>query len=314
MSVRPCVVEVVDHDDKVAALKQLSKGCDLDLLVGIQDCRILLAKDRKGKSTIGGLVFFEQKSLSRVVIKWIYVAKLWRKLSVARSLIECLECDCCGEGVSVIVVTFDRQNCGMNGLFDRSYGWSTCSHLEAYTFSVKAALAPALIKGEAAVQKRGVRARIEPLSECHDQDVLRASKAKDLPQWAQLDESILSQANREFSRVFYLKGCIVGWLITVPLAVDTLEYRILWVDPEHRHTGVMVKALADVMRAAHLQEGNALPRRSSDFCSPWGKGFFMVHAGNQQMISWVKKRLTQGACQKASLILREKSVDIVAAG
>lgn len=314
MRAKPCVVEVVDQRVKIAVLKQLGKRLDLDLPVRIQASRVLLAKDQQGKENFGILVFSEQKDLSKVDIKWIYVKKIWRRLSIGRSLIEYLEHDSRSKGISTISVLFDQDNCGMHGLAGSSYGWGTCGFFDAYTFSTKAALAPALIKGEATMQKKDLPACIVPLSKCNDQELLPAVKAKKLPQWAQIDELLLSEASREWSRIFYLKDHVIGWLITVPLATGTLNYQTLWVDQEHRYTGIMVKGLAEVMRAAHLQESHGISRKASDFCFPWEKGFFMVHAGNQPMTSWVKKRLTQGKHQKSSLILREKSVEIAATG
>ena len=158
------------------------------------------------------------------------------------------------------------------------------------------------------MKRRSLQACIVPLSECNDEDLLQAAQAKNLPLWAQIDQLLLSEASREWSRVFYLKGHIVGWLMVFMLAAETLDYRSLWLDQEHRHTGIMVKALAEVMRAAHLQEGSRGSQASCESCCPWGKGFFLVSRDNQQMISWVNKRLTQGMYQMSSLVVKEKLV------
>ena len=314
MCVKLCVVEVVDQDGKIAALKQLAKVFDLDLPVRIhQGSRILLARDQRGKASVGILVFTERKALSRVCIEWVYVNKLWRNLSVGRSLIDYLERDCMHKRVSVIEVMFDQQNNGMNGLVSRVHGWNTSRFLDAYTFSAKKALVPALARGEAVMKRRSLQACIVPLSECNDEDLLQAAQAKNLPQWAQIDQLLLNEASRKWSRVFYLKGRIVGWLMVFMLAAETLDYRSLWLDQEHRHTGIMVKALAEVMRAAHLQEGSRGSQESGESCCPWGKGFFLVSRDNQQMISWVNKRLTQGMYQKSSLVVKEKLVATEAA-
>ena len=211
MCARLCVVEVVHQDGKKAALQQLAKGFNLNLPVRIhQGSRILIASDQRGKARVGILVFSEQKALSRVCIEWIYVKKLWRKLSAGRSLIDYLERDCMHKRVSVIEVVFDQQNNGMNGLVSRVHGWNTSRILDAYTFSAKEALVPALAKGEAVMKRRSLQACIVPLSECNDEDLLQAAQANNLPQWAQIDQLLLSEASREWSRVFYLKGRIIG--------------------------------------------------------------------------------------------------------
>ena len=307
MNPKPSVIEVFGQDEKIAALKQFIKAFTFELPARFhQDSRIFVASDQNGQASLGILVFTEHKDSSRVIIEWIYVKKLWRKLLIGRSLMDRLERDCIREGISMIEVMFDQHNSGMHRLASRSHGWSTSGFLDAYSFSAKEALAPAVIKMEAVMQRRNLQASILPLSQCNDKELLQAAQVKNLPKWAEIDQFQISKADRKLSRVFYLKGHIIGWLMVHVLTADTLDYRCLWLDQEHRHTGIMVKALNEVMRAAHLQEGAKVLPRSDGSCCPWNKGFFLVSTENRQMISWVNKRLTRGMYQKNPLINKEK--------
>ena len=120
----------------------------------------------------------------------------------------------------------------------------------------------------------------------------------------------LSEANKEFSRLFIKDDQIIGWLITFPLANETLDYRILWVDGKHRKTGVAIRALAEIIRQAHFQENDAMATSSTnnDRGIPCPKGFFVVHAGNEAMNHFAAKRLAQGTSQQSQLIYREKRI------
>ena len=302
------VVDTIDQSDSAKNFSGLLEEVKLNFLVDADHCCILVARNQHGVGGIGILVA-EKRGQSTMFIKWLHVKKLWRKLSVASVLIQHLESYCLDNGISTISVMFDQKNDGMHSLTRRTHGWSAGEMLAAYTFSAKGALAPALIRGESAIEKRNLQACIVPLSECDHQDILRAAETKDLPEWAQLDQLLLGKASQELSRVFYCKNHIVGWLITFPLTTDTLEYRILWVDQEHRQTGIIVRALVEVMRAAHLQQSPKLQHESGELCCPWRKGFFMVHAGNQGMINWSKKRLSRGKYQEYSLMHRKKIVE-----
>ena len=64
----------------------------------------------------------------------------------------------------MIEVMFDQHNSGIHRLASRPHGWSTSGFLDAYSFSAKEALAPALIKMEAVMQRRNLQASILPLN------------------------------------------------------------------------------------------------------------------------------------------------------
>ena len=92
------------------------------------------------------------------------------------------------------------------------------------------------------------------------------------------------------------------------LAAETLDYRSLWLDQEQPTCRrIMVKAFSEVMRAAHLQEGPEGIKGLVNLAT-LGELSFLVSRDNQQMISWVNKRLTQGMYQKSSLVVKEKLV------
>lgn len=306
MQAKPHVIEIVDKDEKIKTVKRLLEEFNLDFKVNPGDTYILVAKNQHGVGSIG-LLIAERRGQSRLSIKWLHVKKIWRRLSIASTLIKHLESLGQKNGISIISAVFDQKNSGMNRLINSKNGWITGEGLNAYTFSKKVDLAPAITRGETAMRKRNLQASILRLSECNDQEVLLEAEAKDLPSWAQLDQLLLNQAERELSRIFYINNHIIGWLITFSLTTDTLDYQILWVDQEHRNTGIMVVALAEVMRAAHLQE-NPKKRQQSAELQPWRRGFFMVHSENQGMIRWVQKRLSQGEDGKTTLIYREKLI------
>ena len=169
---------------------------------------------------------------------------------------------------------------------------------------------PVLRKLEQTVHHLKHQTRIKPLSECNPQDILEVSDTDHIPEWAQLNRYNLSEANKEFSRLFIKDDQIIGWLITFPLANETLDYRILWVDGKHRKTGVAIRALAEIIRQAHFQGSDTMATSSTnnDNGIPWSKGFFVVHAGNEAMNHFAAKRLAQGTSQQSQLIYREKRI------
>jgi len=302
MRATPFIVEVSDEQEKFNTIKRLLQTYDIGLSADTANTRLYVVKSRRTKGSIGMLIA-EKSCDSKIFIKWLYVKKIWRRLSVASQLIQHLEHYCKNNRICSIATTFDQHNNGMNALTGHKHGWSTGEGLDIYTFNTKKAIASSVTRGELAMQKRNLRATILPLSECNKQEIIQAAEDKKTPRWAQLDDALLQQAVQELSRVFYYNNCLVGWLITIPSTSRLLDYRILWVDREHRHTGIMVKALAEVMRAAHLQNR---PYTESDMCWPWETGFFMVHSDNQGMVNWVTKRLSQDEDKKNCLIYREK--------
>ena len=113
---------------------------------------------------------------------------------------------------------------------------------------------PVLRKLEQTVHHLKHKNQNQKLSGCNPQDVLEVSDTDHIPEWARLNRYNLSEANKEFSRLFIKDDQIIGWLITFPLANETLDYRILWVDGKHPQTGVTIRALAEIIRQATFKD------------------------------------------------------------
>ena len=245
-------------------------------------------------------------------VKYIHVKTMWRHLSIGHALLQRLEQDCRGMGFTTITAIFEQGNHAMNALTKSRLGWSAGEQLNAYTFSSRAAMEPVLRKLEQTVRYRKHQTRIKPLSECNPQDILEVSDTDHIPEWAQLNRYNLSEANKEFSRLFIKDDQIIGWLITFPLANETLDYRILWVNGKHRKTGVAIRASkAEVIRQAHFQVSDATASSSTKNSQglPWPKGFFVMHSGNEAMSNFATKRLAQGSSQQSKLFYREKRIN-----
>ena len=129
-----------------------------------------------------------------------------------------------------------------------------------------------------------------------------------VPQWAQLNATNLSTAIDELSRVFVHNNQIIGWLVTFPLPGETLDYRILWVNDDHRKTGLAIRALTAIIRQAHFQNNVETGKPANDCGKPWLKGFFIMHSQNQAMVNFANKRLAPGTSQRSTLIYREKLI------
>ena len=229
---------------------------------------------------------------------------------MGHALLQHLEQDCRAKGITTITTTFDHQNHAMNALTKKRYGWSEGEQLSAFTFNSRSLMEPALHKLEQTMRYRKHQTRIKPFSECHPQDILQVSDADHIPEWARLNHFNLSEVNKQFSRIFIKDDQIIGWLITFVLANTTLDYRILWINGEHRKTGVAIRALAEIIRQAHFQVSDATTTSSNtnDLGIPWPKGFFVMHTGNEAMNNFAAKRLAQGASQQTQLIYREKHI------
>ena len=155
---------------------------------------------------------------------------------------------------------------------------------------------------------RSQQTEIRALCECNPQDIIHASEMNHVPQWAKLNASNLSTAIDDLSRVFVHNNQIVGWLITFPLLDKTLDYRILWVNDDHRKTGLAIRALTAIIRQAHFQDNVKTATSANDCGKPWPKGFFIMHSQNQAMVNFANKRLVPGTNQQSTLIYREKLI------
>ena len=155
---------------------------------------------------------------------------------------------------------------------------------------------------------RSQQTEIRALCECNRQDIIDASEMNHVPQWAKLNASNLSTAIDDLSRVFVHNNQIVGWLITFPLLDKTLDYRILWVNDDHRKTGLAIRALTAIIRQAQFQDNVKTATSANDCGKPWPKGFFIMHSQNQAMVNFANKRLVPGTNQQSTLIYREKLI------
>ena len=300
-------LERIDQEDQT--IQTLLARFGIETTNQIKQRYVLIARNQQQTKSLG-LLIAEYRQRTTFEITYIHVKRMWRGRSIGRALLQQLERDCKDKGYTTITATFDPKNHAINALTKSQVGWSAGEQLNAYTFSSRSAMEPVLKKLEQTVRYRKHQTRIKPLSECDPQDILEVSGTDHIPEWARLNRYILSEANKEFSRIFIKDDHIIGWLITFPLANETLDYRILWVDGKHRKTGVAIRALAEIIRQAHFQESDAMTHSSTnnDQGIPWPKGFFVVHAGNEAMNNFAAKRLTQGTSQQSQLIYREKRI------
>ena len=237
---------------------------------------------------------------------------MWRRLSIGNALIQRLEQECQVRGITTIKATFGRDNEAMNALTQSHKGWSDGERLNAYTFKSRAAMEPILQRLETPMNHRIQQTRIRPLCECNPQDIIHASEMNHVPQWAKLNATSLSIAVGQLSRVFVHNNQIIGWLITFPLLDETLDYRILWVNDDHRKTGLAIRALTAIIRQAHFQDNVETATPANDLGNPWPKSFFIMHSQNQAMINFANKRLAPGTNQRSTLIYREKPIKQIA--
>ena len=268
---------------------------------------ILVARNQQQTKVLGVLIA-EECQKQTLKITYIYVKPMWRRLSIGNALIQRLEQDCQVKGITTITATFDRENQAMNALSQSHKGWSDGERLNAYTFKSRAAMEPILQRLETPMNHRTQQTEIRALSKCNPQDIIHASELNHVPQWAQLNATNLSMAIGDLSRVIFHNNQIIGWLITFPLLDETLDYRILWLNDDHRKTGIAIRALTAIIRQAHFQDNVKTATPSNDHGNPWPKGFFIMHSQNQAMINFTNKRLAPGTNQRSMLIYREKSI------
>ena len=268
---------------------------------------ILVAKNRQLTKVLGILIA-EKSQEKTLKITYIYVKAMWRRLSIGNALIQQLERDCQAKGITAVTATFDHESQAMNALTQSHKGWSDGERLNAYTFTSRTAMEPILQKLETTMDHRIQQTEIIPLCDVNPQDIIRASGMNHVPQWAQLNTTNLSTAIDDLSRVFIHNNQIIGWLITFPLLDETLDYRILWVNDNHRKTGLAIRALTTIIRQAHFQDNLETATQSNDLGNPWPRGFFIMHYQNQAMVNFANKRLTAGANKRSILVYREKKV------
>lgn len=303
-----CINKLTERDNEDPKIKTLLASFGIDKTETTKN-HTLVARNQQQTKVLGILVA-EESQKQTLKITYIYIKPMWRRLSIGNALIQRLEQDCQAKGITTITATFDHQNHAMNALATSKKGWSKGEQLNAYTFTSQSEMEPVLSKLEQTMQYRNHQTTIIPLSKCNPQDILQASDRNHVPEWAKLNSFNLSDVIAEYSRIFIKGDQIIGWFITFPLGNTTLDYRILWVDDEHRKSGIAIRALAEIVRQAHFQESCAMAASSTnnDRGIPWPKGFFVMNAGNEAMNNFAAKRLAQGTSQQSQLIYREKRI------
>ena len=301
-----CINKLAEQDNKDPTINSLLTSFGVGQTEQTRN-NILVARNQQQTKVLGVLIA-EECQKQTVKITYIYVKPMWRRLSIGSALIQRLEKECQAKGITTITATFDRENQAMNALTQSHKGWSNGERLNAYTFQSRAAMEPILQRLETTMNHRSQQTEIRALCECNPQDIIHASEMNHVPQWAQLSATDLSKAIDDLSRVFLRNNQIIGWLITFPLLDETLDYRILWVDDDHRKTGIAIRALTAIIRQAHFQDNVKTATPSKDHGGPWPKGFFIMHSQNQAMINFTDKRLAPGTNQRSMLIYREKLI------
>ena len=301
-----CINKLAEQDNKDPTINSLLTSFGVGHTEQTRN-NILVARNQQQTKVLGVLIA-EECQKQTVKITYIYVKPMWRRLSIGSALIHRLEKECQAKGITTITATFDRENQAMNALTQSHKGWSNGERLNAYTFQSRAAMEPILQRLETTMNHRSQQTEIRALCECNPQDIIHASEMNHVPQWAQLSATDLSKAIDDLSRVFLRNNQIIGWLITFPLLDETLDYRILWVDDDHRKTGIAIRALTAIIRQAHFQDNVNTATPANDRGHPWPKGFFIMHSQNQAMINFTDKRLAPGTNQRSMLIYREKSI------
>ena len=274
----------------------------------VQERHILVARNQQ-QTRVLGILIAEESQRQTLKITYIYVKPMWRRLSISNTLCRRLEQDCQAKGITTITATFDHGNQAMRALTKSHKGWSDGEQLNAYTFTSRSAMEPILQKFENIMDHRNQQTEIRSLCECNPQDIIHASEINNVPQWARLSATNLSTAIDNLSRVFIHNNQIIGWLITFPLLDEILDYRILWVNEDHRKTGIAIRALTAVILQAHFQDNIETATPANDLGNPWPKGFFNMHSKNQAMVNFANKRLAEGTNQRSTLIYREKPIE-----
>lgn len=301
------IEKIVEIDAEDQTIRAFMARFNIATTNQVKERQILIARNQQQTKSLGILIA-EYSQRETLKITYIYVKPMWRRLSIGNALIQRLEQDCQAKGITTITATFDHDNQAMNALTQSHKDWSDGERLNAYTFKSRSAMEPILQKLETTVKYCTKQTKIRPLCECNPQDIIHASEINDVPQWAQLNPTNLSTAIDNLSRVIIHNNQIIGWLITVPLLDKTLDYRILWVNEDHRMTGIAIRALTAIIRQAHFQDNIKTATPAHDLGNPWPNGFFIMHSQNRAMVNFANKRLAPGANQRSKLIYRQKPI------
>ena len=277
----------------------VAKNKTQTLILGYLIAEIMDDTDAETRATI------EQRKMVKIVHVW--VKSMWRKLHIAKSLINKLEQDCRAKKVTKLSILFDNSNEAMHALTKKKNGWSDPEFLNGYTISSRSSMYPLLKDLKRTTQRLKLKVEMRALDTDNYQRLVDCSQSSaQIPPWAKLNLKKLQIASKEFSRILFEDQKIIGWLITVPIGVDTLDYRILWTDSSYSSKALSIMALTEIIQLAHFKENNQQEAKS-DFGAPWQQGFFLVNTNNRAMNHFAMKRLMNAGGIIKSLIHNEKS-------
>jgi len=275
--------------------------------------KVLTAKNKKKTMTLGVAVlqiwFSSNQKNKEAAMSCIYVKKDWRRLGIGTALLKEAENICISKGVNKLAIIYNTENNAVESLIHRSNGWQIKETLTGYLFESKQKVWPIIESLKKATRSRTIGFSIRPLLDCDHDALIQASGADGTPKWAQLDRHQIDRAEQEYSRVIYKGECIIGWVITVAVDQETLDYHILWTTNTHRDSGsklTAIKALTEIIGAAHFSSEPVDRQKGDDSGSPWKKGFFISRTDNAMINNFARKRLTGSASQQNRLNLGEK--------
>ena len=278
--------------------------------------RVLAAKNKMKTMTLGVAVMQippgSNQTNKGATISCIYVKKNWRRLGIGTALLKEAENICISKGVNKLAIIYNTENNAVESLIHRSNGWQITEALTGFLFESKEKVRPTVASLNKAIKSRTIGFSIRPLLDCDHDELVQASRADGTPKWAQLDRDTIDRAEQEYSRVIYKDECIIGWVITVAVDQETLDYHILWTTNTHRDSGsklTAIKALTEIIGAAHFSSEPDDRQKADDSGSPWKKGFFISRTDNVMMNNFASKRLTGSASQQSRLNQGEKWLD-----
>ena len=278
--------------------------------------RVLAAKNKMKTTTLGVAIIQippgSNQTNKGATISCIYVKKAWRRLGIGTALLKEAEKTCIRERVNKLTIIYNTENNAVESLIHRSNGWQINEGLTGFLFESKEKVWPTVASLNKAIKRGTIGFSIRSLLDCDHDALIQASGADGTPKWAQLDRHQIDRAEQEYSRVIYKDECIIGWLITIAVDQETLDYHILWTTKTHRNSAsklTAIKALTEIIGAAHFSSEPDDRQNGDDSGSPWKKGFFISRTDNAMMNNFASKRLTGSASHQNRLNLGEKWLD-----
>ena len=206
-------------------------------------------------------------------------------------------------------IIYYTDNNAVESLIHRINGWQIIDALTGFLFESKEKVWPTVASLNKAIKSRTIGFSIRSLLDCDHDELVQASGADGTPKWAQLDRDKIDRTEQEYSRVIYKDECIIGWVITIAVDQETLDYHILWTTNTHRNSAsklTAIKALTEIIGAAHFSSEPDDRQKGDDSGSPWKKGFFISRTDNAMMHNFASKRLIGSASYQKRLNLGEK--------